>query len=51
MPGGYDIAAVADQAAKFRGLSEAREVYVYYKHEEEPTGALAAESMLHQAAG
>lgn len=50
MPGGYDEAAIADHAAKFRALSETREVYVYYKHEDAPMGPLAAEAMLLQAA-
>ncbi len=50
MPGGYVEAVVADHATKFRALSETREVYVYYKHEDEPAGPLAAEAMLLQAA-
>ena len=50
MAGGYGSMAIADHAAKFRALSETREVYVYYKHEDEPTGPLAAEAMLLQAA-
>ena len=50
MPGGYGPMGVADHAAKFNGLSADREVFVYYKHEDEPTGPLAAESMLLQAA-
>ena len=47
---GYNSTAIADHAAKFRALSETREVYVYYKHEDEPTGPLAAEAMLLRAA-
>ncbi len=49
-PGGYDSLAVADHAARFQALSQARDVFVYYKHEDAPTGPLAAESMLLQAA-
>ena len=50
MPGGYDATAIADHAARFHALSATRDVFVYYKHEDEPTGPLAAESMLLQAA-
>lgn len=53
MAGGYDERSVAEHAAKFRTLaahhaggSAARELYIYYKHEDEPTGPLAAEAML-----
>lgn len=49
MPGGYDAATAANHAAKFRHLSARREVYVYYKHEDEPHGPLAAEAMLERA--
>ncbi len=48
--GGYDALTIADHAAKFRALSAERDVYVYYKHEDEPAGPLAAEAMLLQAA-
>ncbi len=47
---GYDDATIADHAAKFRALSDSRDVYVYYKHEDDPGGPLAAEAMLLQAA-
>jgi uncharacterized protein YecE (DUF72 family) len=50
MAGGYDALTIADQAARFKGLAEGREVYVYYKHEDTPAGPLAAEAMLLQAA-
>ncbi len=50
MAGGYGPLAVADHAAKFQALSAARDVFVYYKHEDAPAGPLAAESMLLQAA-
>ena len=47
MAGGYTEAAVAQHAVRMRALARAgRDVYVYYKHEDEPTGALAAESLL-----
>ena len=47
--GGYDALTIADHAAKFQALSTHREVYAYYKHEDEPSGPLAAEAMLFQA--
>lgn len=47
MPGGYSAAEAAAHAARFEALrSKGRDVYVYYKHEDEPTGPLAAEAML-----
>ena len=49
MAGGYESLSVADHATKFHALSADREVYVYYKHEDEPTGPLAAEAMLQRA--
>lgn len=49
MPGGYDADTIAVHAAKFRKLSGKRDVFVYYKHEDEPTGPLAAEAMLQAA--
>ncbi len=49
MAGGYDALTIADHSAKFRALSATREVFAYYKHEDEPTGPLAAEAMLLQA--
>ncbi len=49
MPGGYEEAAVAEHATRFAALAHAgRDVFVYYKHEDEPTGPLAAEAMLQQ---
>lgn len=50
MAGGYGPLAIADHAARFHALSATRDVFVYYKHEDEPTGPLAAEAMLLQAA-
>ncbi len=50
MPGGYDAATVAAHAKRFKKLAaQGRDVYVYYKHEDAPTGPLAAERMLQQA--
>ena len=52
MPGGYDAATVAAHAKRFKKLAaQGRDVYAYYKHEDAPTGPLAAESMLQQAQG
>ena len=48
-PGGYSVAAINRHAAKFRTLCAEREVFVYYKHEDEPHGPLAAEAMLRSA--
>lgn len=46
MPGGYSPAEAAAHAARFEALAaKGRDVYVYYKHEDEPTGPLAAEAM------
>ena len=50
MAGGYDALTIADHAAKFRALADTRDTFVYYKHEDEPTGPLAAEAMRLQAA-
>ena len=49
MAGGYDTLTLADHAARFQALSATRDVFVYYKHEDAPTGPLAAEAMLLQA--
>ena len=52
MPGGYDAATVAEHARRFAALADAgRDVYVHYKHEDEPAGPLAAEAMLQQVVG
>lgn len=51
MPGGYSAEEAAAHAARFEALAaKGRDVYVYYKHEDEPTGPLAAEAMLKAAA-
>jgi uncharacterized protein YecE (DUF72 family) len=36
-------------AKRFRALAEQRDVYVYFKHEDEPTGALNATTFLARA--
>lgn len=51
MPGGYSAAEAAAHAARFQAIAaKGRDVFVYYKHEDEPTGPLAAEAMLQMAA-
>ncbi|WP_419805013.1 DUF72 domain-containing protein [Terriglobus sp.] len=51
MPGGYSEAEATAHAARFQALAaKGRDVYVYYKHEDEPTGPLAAEAMLRAGA-
>lgn len=49
MPGGYDAEHISSFAAKFQAMAKKRDVYVYFKHEDEPTGALAARQMLQEA--
>jgi uncharacterized protein YecE (DUF72 family) len=44
--GGYAARQVAAFAKKFSVLAEGREVFVYFKHEDEPTGALNAVALL-----
>ena len=47
MAGGYSAASVATHARTVRTLAHAgRDVFVYYKHEDEPTGPLCAEALL-----
>jgi hypothetical protein len=36
-------------AKRFTALAEQRDVFVYFKHEEEPTGALNATAFLERA--
>jgi uncharacterized protein YecE (DUF72 family) len=50
LAGGYDDVTIADQAATFHALAAERDVFVYYKHEDDPAGPLAAEAMRLQAA-
>ncbi|MDQ2835423.1 MAG: DUF72 domain-containing protein [Acidobacteriota bacterium] len=44
--GGYSKAKLNDFAERFSELAAGREVYVYFKHEDEPTGALNASAFL-----
>ena len=49
--GGYTPAELKAFAARFTKLAKQGEVFAYFKHEDEPTGALNAEAMLHLATG
>jgi uncharacterized protein YecE (DUF72 family) len=40
--GGYSATEIAAFASRFTGLAADRDVYVYFKHEDEPTGVLNA---------
>ncbi|MCU1320637.1 MAG: hypothetical protein JWM43_286 [Acidobacteriaceae bacterium] len=44
--GGYSAAEVAAFAERFKLLAQARDTYVYFRHEDEPTGALNAAAFL-----
>ncbi len=44
--GGYQPSEIAAFAERFRRLAKTREVYAYFKHEDEPTGALNATALL-----
>jgi uncharacterized protein YecE (DUF72 family) len=48
--GGYSPKELKAFATRFTRLADAEEVFVYFKHEDEPTGALNAEAMLRTAA-
>ena len=48
--GGYKPRQLAAFAERFVELAKERDVYVYFKHEDEPTGALNARSFLKAAA-
>jgi uncharacterized protein YecE (DUF72 family) len=48
--GGYSAAKLKAFATSFTALASTQEVFVYFKHEDEPTGALNAEAMLKTAA-
>jgi uncharacterized protein YecE (DUF72 family) len=47
--GGYSPAEIAAFAQRFTLLAKDRDTYIYFKHEDEPTGALNAASFLAQA--
>jgi hypothetical protein len=40
--GGYGAEEIAKFAERFTALARDRDMYVYFKHEDEPTGALNA---------
>jgi hypothetical protein len=44
--GGYSDAEIAAFATRFRALAEERDVYVYFRHQDEPNGALNATALL-----
>ncbi len=48
-PGGYKARQIAAFAERFALLAKDRDVYVYFKHEDEPTGALNASAFLRAA--
>jgi uncharacterized protein YecE (DUF72 family) len=47
--GGYSALELDSFAKRFTALTEQRDVYVYFKHEDEPTGALNATAFLARA--
>jgi uncharacterized protein YecE (DUF72 family) len=47
--GGYSPAELDAFAARFKKLARTSEVFIYFKHEDEPTGALNATGMLQRA--
>ena len=49
--GGYPPDEIAAFAHRFRTIAAERDVYVYFKHEDEPTGALNAQAFLRSLAG
>ena len=49
--GGYTEAELAGFVERLRALAGSRDVYVYFKHEDEPTGALNASEFTRLAAG
>ncbi len=49
--GGYKPAEIAAFAERFAALAQQREVYAYFKHEDEPTGALNAVACLRAVEG
>jgi uncharacterized protein YecE (DUF72 family) len=47
--GGYSLAELEAFAKRFCDLAKTSEVYAYFKHVDEPTGALNASALLHAA--
>jgi uncharacterized protein YecE (DUF72 family) len=43
---GYSAVELESFAKRFSALAEQREIYIYFKHEDEPTGALNAKAFL-----
>jgi uncharacterized protein YecE (DUF72 family) len=50
MSGGYKPRQLMALAARLSELAQERDVYAYFKHEDEPTGALNATRFLKLAA-
>jgi uncharacterized protein YecE (DUF72 family) len=48
--GGYSAAELTQLATRCLALAQDRDVYVYFKHEEDPSGALDSAAFLQQAA-
>ena len=48
--GGYSAAKLKSFAERFTALAKGGDVFVYFKHEDEPTGALNANAMLRRTA-
>jgi len=48
--GGYSAAEIEAFAGRFAALAKDREVYIYFKHEDEPSGALNAVAFLRACA-
>ncbi len=48
--GGYKPDEIVAFAERFRKLAQDRDVYVYFRHEDEPTGALNAAALITQVA-
>ena len=48
--GGYSPEEIAAFAGRFSALTKERELYIYFKHEDEPTGALNAVAFLQACA-
>ena len=46
--GGYSAAALDSFAKHFTSLAQQRDIYAYFKHEDEPTGALNAKAFLYR---
>lgn len=47
--GGYSVVELDSFARRFLALAEQRDVYAYFRHEDEPTGALNAKAFLDRA--